>query len=292
MSDSGVGGASGIGRSGAAVLLLLASMTAPPRVDAQMPVGQGEAVLRWALQGPQVSFCIEFLMDSSAATKQVRKTDKGYQVVRADVFGPLHPALQAMIERRPEFQTWVPSSLCIIASDSVSVGGRLSTSDDEDNRQMVGFWAVAAKPEGSNGVDSLYAVPFMFTNNHRIARNSELGGIKLETLTERFDVVPETGDRRYEVKIQKAELRWDGHLAGDEPDPGATREWAFVVRGKRSVLLLGRGRIDPGHQQPIVGSLKIGGKGDLAKALQASPMRMQGPAFWAGSGSFEFFSEF
>ncbi len=31
---------------------------------------------------------------------------------------------------------------------------------------------------------------------------------------------------------------------------------------------------------------------DLTEALKASPMRMQGPAFWAGSGLFEFFEEF
>ena len=101
-----------------------------------------------------------------------------------------------------------------------------------DGDQMVGFWAVAAKPKGSTGVDSLYTVPLMFTNNHRIGRNSELGSLKLETYKERFDIVPETGDRRYEVKIQKAELRWDGHLAGEEPNPGVTREWAFLFAGK------------------------------------------------------------
>ena len=173
------------------------------------------------------------------------------------------------------------------------MGNRLSTGDDADNRQMVGFWAVAARPTGSTGVDSLFAVPHIFTNNHRIARNTELGGInKLETVEERLDEVPETGDRRYEIRVQKMDLRWDGHLAGDEPTPGVPREWAFIVRGKRSVLWFARARIDPAYQQPVVGSLKIQGKGDLAEALRDSPIRMQGPAFWAGSGLFEFFSEF
>ena len=110
MSDKGVGIAGKIGGLGAAGLLALASATA--RVDAQMPVGQAEPGVTWSLQGAQVSFCIEFLMDSAAAAKQVRKTDKGYQPVRADGFGPLHPALHALLERRPEYGAWVPSSLC------------------------------------------------------------------------------------------------------------------------------------------------------------------------------------
>ena len=265
----------------------------PAMAVAQMPVGHGEPGVVWSLNGPQVSFCIDFLMDSTAATKQIRKVDKGYEAIRAEGFGPLHPALRAMIVRRPEYHAWVPSSLCILASDSVSVGNRVSTDDDDENRQMVGFWAVAARPIGSSGVDSLFAVPHIFSNNHRISRNSELGGInKLDTVEERLDTVPQTGDGRYEIKVQKMELRWDGHLAGDGPNPGEPREWAFVLRGKRSRTWLGRGRMEPLFQQPVVGSLKIQGKGDLADALKASPMRMQGPAFGGGRGTFEFFEEY
>ena len=156
---------------------------------------------------------------------------------------------------------------------------------------MIGFWAVAARHADSSGVDSLFVLRTLFTNNHRVARNADLGGVRMETLKERLDEVPETGDPRYEVKIEKAELRWDGHLAG-EPAVGSVRQLTFIVRGKRNVLFHGRAILEPEWQQPIVGSLKIHGKGDLAKGLSGSPIRMQGPAFWAGSGSFEFYSDF
>jgi hypothetical protein len=38
----------------------------------------------------------------------------------------------------------------------------------------------------------------------------------------------------------------------------------------------------------MVGALRVEGKDDLAKALQASPIRMLGPAFWGGSGEVTF----
>ena len=101
---------------------------------------------QWGLVGLRTGFCIDFLMDSTAATKQVRKVDKGYVVVPAAYYRRLNPALEGLVGRRPEFAQWIPASLCIISANSVTVGGRTVSDDDPDKRQMVGFWGVAARP--------------------------------------------------------------------------------------------------------------------------------------------------
>jgi len=249
----------------------------------------GSPTVTWSLHGLELGFCIDFLMDSVVATKQIHKTARDYLGLPAREFGRLNPALAGLIERRPEYGAWIPSTICFLAADSLMVGGRVNTDRDPAKRQMAGFWGVAARPPTDPSVDSLLVVRALFTNNHRVSRATETKGLEAATVKESLGMVPEREDQRYETRIERADIRWDGHLAGAAPDSGESRTWTLAVRGRRNDMWTAVVRIWPRHQQTMVGSLLIQGKGDLAAALKGSPIRMQTSAFWSGVGTLEFY---
>ena len=247
-----------------------------------------EAQAVWGVSAIQPSFCIDFLMDSAAAAKQTGKIAGDYQVLPAIYYSRLNPALAGLVERRPEFAGWIPATLCIIAADTVTVGGRVTTDEDPEERQMVGFWGIAARPPDQPLSDSLLLAPLLFTSNHRISRNSELKGLKIETVEEDRGTLPDSpGDRYYDLKVKKTNVHWAGHLAGS-PEPSPGRAWTLLLKGTRNSTWTADIRLRPTERQFLVGSLRILGDDDLAKALKDSPMRMQGPAFWGGAGRFAF----
>ena len=268
------------------LILAFGASSSPVRLEGQ---DAPESKARWILAGLRTGYCIDFLMDSTAATKQVRKVDKGYLVVPAGNYLRLNPALDALVGRRPEFAQWIPASLCIITADTMTVGGRTVTDDDPEQRQMVGFWGIAARPADELLSDTVMVVRVLFTSNHRIDRNSELDGLKVDTVDEDRGDMPDTpGDRFYHVRVKKTDIHWAGHMAGS-PMESEPRRWTLMFKGTKNSSWLADVRLEPEQQQYFVGSLRIQGKDDLAKAMKASPMRMQGPAFWGGAGRFEFY---
>ncbi|HDH02762.1 MAG TPA: hypothetical protein ENH15_00775 [Actinobacteria bacterium] len=238
-----------------------------------------------------MGFCIDFLMDSTAAIEQVRKVDESYLVVPVGQYARLNPALGALVGRRPEYAPWIPASVCIITADTVTVGDRTVTDDDPEKRPMVGFWGIAAKPADEPYADSVMAVPVMFTNDRDVTKSSSLGKLKLDKVKEdRGDSQDTPGDRFYHVRVKKADIHWTGHMAGT-PAPAEPRRWTLMFKGHRSSFWMADFRLEPGEQQFVVGSLRIEGKDDLAQALKGSPIRMQGPAFWGGVGRVAFFQK-
>ena len=76
------------------LILAFCVWSSPVRLEGQ---SAPEPVAQWDLAGLRMGFCIDFLMDSTAATKQVRKVDKTYQLVPASQYLRLHPALEALV---------------------------------------------------------------------------------------------------------------------------------------------------------------------------------------------------
>ncbi len=270
------------------LILVFCAWSSPVRVEGQ---STPEPVAQWDLAGLRMGFCIDFLMDSTAATKQVRKVDKTYQLVPASQYLRLHPALEALVGRRPEFAQWIPASVCIITADTVTVDERIVTDKDPEKRQMVGFWGVAARPADQPYADSVMAVPVLFTNNRGVTRSPSLEKLKIDKVKEDRGDWPDTpGDQFYEVRVKKADIHWTGHMAGT-PAAAEPRRWTLMFKGHRGSFWMANVRLQPGEQQFVVGSLRIQGDDDLAKALKGSPIRMQGPAFWSGSGTVAFFQK-
>jgi hypothetical protein len=99
------------------------------------------------------------------------------------------------------------------------------------------------------------------------------------------DTVPDA----YNVKIGKTLLVWNGRPARD-----STRVTQPIVESWSMVGLRSLGiwqtelELLPQWTQALVGSLRVEGKGDLAKALKASPIRFVGPLYRGGGAKLRF----
>ncbi len=273
-------------------LLLVSVSFAGPLVGQTQE--QSEPAYRWQLEGLQQAFCVDFLMDTALARKNVEKALEGYLPLPASSVANLHPALTGVIRRDSSYRSWVPSRLCLLGGRAVDADGRrFSEEGGEPGRQMVGFWGIAAAPEEllSDPADpGLMVAPVLFGSNHRLTRAAEVAGLEVDRFRENWGMVPESlTEERYAAKIMKAELRWDGHLAGSVPDSGFTFHASFMVRGKRNVPWLGRVELYPDAAQAMVGAFTVHGKDDLSKALHNSPIRMLTPMMWGGEGQFLFY---
>ncbi len=256
-----------------------------------LPAQEDGPTHEWAFDGFRQSLCIEFLMEATPADKRL---PKGFLPVAASRFSPLHPALRRLITEEPLYAAWIPAILCAYASQAVVVDGRRIVEgggggggSDTTARPMVGVWGIAGTPEGEQR-DSLWVLPLFFTTNNRIRRAAETGLLSIRVIDETMETVPESPEDRYEIKIGKTRLTWDGHLAGDSvPDPAPIRHW-WWLKGRRGSTWRVEVELRPRWSRPTVGALRVEGKDDLAKALKASPIRMLGPAFWGGGGGLQF----
>ena len=101
--------------------------------------------------------------------------------------------------------------------------------------------------------------------------------------------IPESNRHRYEIKIGKTVLSWDGQLAGRDstavPDPGQS---SLIFQGTRSIKWTATVASQPAWTRALAGVFRVEGKDDLAVALRASPIRQFGPMYWGGAARVEF----
>ncbi len=238
----------------------------------------------WRLEGLELSFCVDFLIELASADKRL---PKGFQPVAAARFAQLHPALRSMIDAEPVYRDWIPSALCTYGAAVVEVDGRRYGQSGSGSRQMVGMWAIAGTPE-ENGTDSLWVVSEFLTGNDRIKRAAEGSLLRLREIDEVVGEDSESGEDMHGLKIGKTRVTWIGHLGGDSTRAAEPGHEVWWLKGNRGTTWLARLSREPVWRQPMVGGLRIEGKDDLAKALKSSPIRMLGPAFWGGGATLVF----
>ncbi|MCI0408652.1 MAG: hypothetical protein L0191_08820 [Acidobacteria bacterium] len=234
----------------------------------------------------QAGFCIEFLIEAAAAQREMPKV---YFPLRATDAESLGPALRRLIVDEPQYQTWVPSEFCVYGFEAVSVGERRLT--DKDHPQVVALWRIAAggdavRPPGGSG--GSYFARKILTNSWRLQRLAEPAFVDVEMLKQAAGPVPETAVERYEVRVNKTVLTWDGRLTGDTVAVAAERICTWVVEGRRGVFLQGTSLLRPKKSLAMAGALRVQGKDALAKALKSSPIRMLSPMYFGGSGEIAF----
>ena len=197
----------------------------------------------------------------------------------------LHTSLRDVIASQSEFASWAPSRLCFQAVDTIRTP-ELTVRGKRDRPQLFGFWTVKAATAAGEARE---VVLDLFTTSGRLARAAgQMGQDARESRLRvgKVPIVDEDGvpssDDRFEVKVGKTLITWDGRLASDtvrlkEP---VTTEWAFG-RGRAAK---GGVTLSPVYSRSMVGALKVDGKDDFAKALRASPTRFAGPAYEGGGG--------
>ena len=241
----------------------------------------------WHLEGLRKSFCVQLLIDP--ASKTLRKLPQGYRPLPASRAGELHITLRGVVEGQPEYASWSPSRLCFHTLDSI--GTSEFTAGDRSGRhpQLLAIWTVSAADPG--GAPREVALD-LFTNSERLIRSAKLAGQSAREARVTVGKVPtedENGvpsdENRFQFKVGKTTLTWDGRLVSDSMPVSAPVEAAWVATGTRGGVARGRISLSPALSRAMVGSLRVEGKDDLAKTLRASPTRFAGPAYEGGGGT-------
>jgi hypothetical protein len=265
-------------------LALLGLLAAP--AAAQGPTTPASKTLAWALRGVEFSVCVDFLIDPGVAARQLAD---GYRIVPAGGFTPLSPLLGREIAGDTARARWVPSQVCVLEARGMSVGERDFTPAKAGEREVVGYWAIAAtRSEGAPRQDQWFAVS-LWTNDWHVRKTSEAAFVPMSIVKRSLVPVPESSDHRYQVRIGKTILSWDGQLVGRDSTTAATpRPGSFLLDGPRRIRWSATLAAQPLWTRPLPGVFRVEGKDDLAQALKASPIRMFGPMSWGGDARVEF----
>jgi hypothetical protein len=240
----------------------------------------------WQLEGLRSAFCVQLLLDP--ASTLLGDIPKGFRPLPASEVTDLHVSLKSVVEGQPEFASWSPSRLCFHAMDTVRTSEFIVADGSGRRPQLFGTWTVtAADPGGTPREVTLE----LFSNNGRLIRSARLAGhsVREARLTvgkvpaEDENGIPSTDDR-FQVRIGKMTVTWDGRLAGDSTAVSAPVETTWTGEATRGGVTTGRLTLRPAYSRAMVGSLKVDGKDDFAKALKGSPTRFAGPAYRGGGG--------
>jgi hypothetical protein len=237
----------------------------------------------WRLQGLRNGYCVHFLIQPEIATRQVKQ---GFTILRAQQDSTLHPALQQVIRSQPEFGAWAPSNLCLYYLDAVQVGKRRIAEHDPRNYELIAVWTLATQEQASGTRRDL--VLDMFANRTSLLNAAELAHVRLHELKATYYDRPDTTSDVYNLKIGKTQLTWAGRPVGDSTRVEQPRVERWSVKGLRGDIQTAELVMSPAWRRGVVGSLSVGGKGDLGKLLHASPIRFVGPLYRGGGAEIRF----
>jgi hypothetical protein len=261
--------------------LALALCWATPLVAQTGPAVRDQKI--WTLEGLRAGYCIRFLTSPKRAEDRVRS---GFTLVRADQDSSLHPALRQVIQSQPEYGSWVPSDLCFYYTDAVRVGDRRIVEHNARNAQMLGIWTIAAVEQGSGKPRALALG--MYASRDRLRAAAATNLIRLDEVETGFRAGSDTTGEEYRQKIGKTQLVWNGRAVGQQSPIDQPLTDAWSVPGSRRVTWSADFSLSPAWARPLVGSLRVEGKGDLADDLRSSPIRFVGPFYRGGEGQLRF----
>jgi len=238
---------------------------------------------RWSLEGLRAGYCVRFLVEPKQAARLLRD---GFELVPAARDSTLHPALHRLVQDQPEFASWTPSNVCFYFADAFQVGSRRVVEKDPRKYQMLSVWSLATR-EKKGGARRDLALD-LYGRRSGLIHAAEANGIRMrDAHSVVADAVDTTFDS-YSVKLERTLLIWRGRPTGDSTRVVAPIQELWQVIGHRGSLWSGRVVMKPTWSRALVGSLTVEGKGDLAKALKASPIRFVGPLISGGAGDLAF----
>lgn len=239
----------------------------------------------WRLGGLRNGFCVLFLLDPATASKGL---PPGFKLVSAGEAMDLHPALKTEVEAQPELKAWSPSHLCFYAVDTIQTHDYLLRDKSGKKTEVLGLWTVnAADPSGAKRDVAL----LLLATNQRLIRSAHLAGQTMHEVEAKFGKAPEldldgrpSGDNRFQVKVGKTLLTWDGRQSDDSASASGSVAINWIASATAGGKAAGRLTLEPQWAWPMIGALKVAGKDGLAKALQGSPARFVGPLYRGGAG--------
>jgi hypothetical protein len=243
-----------------------------------------KAANHWGLEGLRTAYCVRFLVEPKAAAEQLRT---GFTLLPAQQDSTLDPALQQVIRSQPEFASWAPSNLCFYYLDAVQMGKRRIVERDPGRYQLLAAWSFATREQGNGPRRDL--VVDLYASRENLLNAAHDAEIRLHELESKFyDRPADSTADIYSLKIGKTQLTWTGRAVGDSSRVDRPISEQLTIRGLRHGDLPAQLVLAPTWRRQVVGSLRVEGKGDLAKMLKASPIRFVGPQYHGGSGELRF----
>jgi len=236
----------------------------------------------WTLEGLQAGYCVRFLIEPGRASKLL---PGDLRIIPAGQDATLHSALRQVIRSQPEFGSWAPSNLCFYFTDAVQVGDRRVANKDHRKHQMFTAWTLAAaeKKSGSRRDRALA----LYAGGSGLSRAGEANRVKLREAHTSIAEHPDSSFDTYSIKLERVSLIWKGRATGDSTSVKQPIQEFWLLDAQRGGELHANFVLRPAWSRPMVGSLTVEGKGDLAKSLKASPIRFVGPFFRGGGGELE-----
>lgn len=262
------------------VLVLL-----PLSLQAQDTGALAEPKVTWEIGEGQGNWCVHLLLDPRAAADLAIR---GQRPVAARDYPLLHPALRRVLTDEPQYAEWVPSQVCLWFTKGVSIGKRDYERADGGKKPLAIFWwgLVATGDRLGSGPGLSQIV--LATNNSGLKRQMELSFIQMERIEINREPVPESDDEQYRLRLDRTDLIFSGH-----PRPDSTlslgpvgHHWA--VRGDGNRVWQVEFSAYPTRMSALPGALRFQGKGKLAEALSASPIRLVGTFLEGGTAWMKF----
>jgi hypothetical protein len=245
---------------------------------------KGEQV--WRIAGLRDGFCVLLLVDPQAASRSV---PDGLRLVPAGEANDLHPALKSEVQNQPALGAWSPSHLCFYSMDTVQTDDYILADKKAGKTQLFALWTVSAT-ETTSGKKRDVAL-LLISNSDRLIHSGKLAGHYIRSAQTKLGKVPAVDENgvpsredRFQVKVGKTLLTWDGHQTADSAEARGSVEISWATDAGGAGKGNGSLTLTPRWASPMVGSLKVEGKDDLAKALKGSPVRFVGPMYSGGGG--------
>lgn len=240
---------------------------------------QGAPRITWGLEGLQAGFCVHFLLDPALVGKTpFRKAD----LVPLSEAVNVDASLRHAAAESADFAGWTPAAICTYHFASTRRGNRVQ--HDGDKPQVIAVWRLSARSEDEPVPADVMASSF------DLARQLSRPGLRVALVRSTAGKVPESTMDELKVVIDRSTtIVWSGSFTADSTlsvGP-ATERWR--LRGTEESAWTAQRSFQPTEVQGMVGSVSVAGKTDLARVLQASPIRWVGPLYRGGSGEISFF---
>jgi len=276
----------------AALAIAAIASAVPPCLQAQDEAKESELNRVWRIEGLHTGFCVQLLLDPAQLDVTIPSDTR---LLRADSVQDLSPVLRTVVSGQPEFAAWTPSTICLYYLETVDAGAFRVSERNLRKAPMIGVWALAAAGAAGGGRKDLALR--LFTNSGRLERAGEVNGLYLRKVRSTVRDLRNEDDPdpsaapiglRYEVKLGKTLLTWDGLRVGDSTRASGPVSSEWRADTKHGAPMTARLVFTPEWTKSMVGSLRVEGKDDFADAIKASPIRFVGPAVLGGVGELAF----
>lgn len=240
--------------------------------------------LAWELEGLRAGFCLHFLIDPDSVARRLDDhfptADRSADLVPLSEAASVPRPLRDLAAESPEYSAWLPSAVCAYQLDATRRDGRVHR-EGNGASQGIGVWRLASK----NGQP---APAHVMAGNFLLRRHAVQPAVQVDEFETAGRQVRETLQDELTIDFDGTLITWNGLASPDTAlavDP-IRETWA--VGGTRQTEWAVHAQLDPTEAAHMPGTVRVEGKGDLARLLHASPIRWIGPLYRGGNGRISF----